>query len=44
MSPVSRGPEPGASRSRAQAPARVIAGSMQQGAPLGHEIEEFDGG
>ncbi len=24
--------------------AGLIAGSMQQGAPLGHEVEEFDGG
>ena len=35
---------PGASHSRAQGRRGLIAGSLQQGAPLGHEVEEFDGG
>ena len=39
-----RNSEPGASHSRAQGRRGSIAGSMQQGAPLGHEVEEFDGG
>jgi hypothetical protein len=30
--------------SRAQGRRGWIAGSMQQGAPRGHEVEEFDGG
>jgi hypothetical protein len=39
-----RNSEPGASHSRAQGWRGLIAGSMQQGVPLGHEVEEFDGG
>ena len=48
--PVTRagvpGQELGARRPhlRAQGWRGLIAGSMQQVAPLGHEVEEFDGG
>jgi hypothetical protein len=35
---------PGASRSRAHGWRGLIAGSMQHGAPLGHQVEEFDDG
>jgi len=35
---------PVASQSRAQGRRGSIAGSMQHGAPLGHEVEEFVGG
>jgi hypothetical protein len=35
---------PGASRSRVQGWRGLIAGSMQHGAPLRHEVQKFDGG